>query len=333
MRLPPLPPRLVALGARLFRPAIPSVAVEIAEEHVAFVRASGRSGRTAIGAYFVASVAPGAVRTSPLQPNVAEPALLEPLLRAGRDRVSPGGGPVALVLPDGVARAALVPVDSVPSRREELREMLAWRLKKTLPFKVEEALMDSQAFDAESGQVLLACAARRKVITEHEALLESLGFQVGSVTLSTLALASRLPSDTQGDVLLLNVGSGWFSTLIARQGRPIFYRCKLLPEGERRGAQRNWFVGGELVPTLEYHRTRLGGDGIKRGLLHVSGPGWEALADELGETIDLPVERVGAHDPSVPSEAAERLGPAWSQAARAIDLRLGSSHAAGSSAA
>jgi hypothetical protein len=303
----------------LFRSAQPSLAVEITEEHVAMARVGRSSTSPDVGSFLVAELPAGAIKPSAAHPNIAAAKDVEQAVRAARDRVAPGGGPIALCLPDSLARVALIPADTLPRRRDGLRELVAWRMKKTLPFRMDEAQVDTQVFPTREGKhLVMAIVMRRKVLAEYEGLLEAQGFTVGTVTLSTLALAELLPSDPGGDVMLVNVGSGWFSLLITNGAEPLFYRCKNLPESEKRGAERDWFVTGEIFPTLEYYRNRLGGTGLKRVFLHVTGPGREALRDTLATSVDVPLESpLALTESGVPAEAADRLGGAVALAFRA----------------
>lgn len=329
--MPPLPfiHRLPTL-AQMFPAAQPAVAAEITDEHVAFARA-GRGSPPALASWFVARLPAGAVRPSPSATNIAAPDDVATALRMARERVS-RGGPISLVLPDILLRLALVPLDAVPLRREETRELVAWRLKRTLPFRVEEAALDWQVFPATTGKpMLLAVAARQRIVAEYEHAFEAQGFEVGSVTASTLALADMLPA-CSGDQMLLNVSSGWFSVLILRGGLPLFYRCKLLPGSERGAVERSWFIAGEIQPTLEYHRTRLAGTTLERAHVHVSGPGADALMDTLGTSLESPLEMLTPPSAGLPLEAAERLGPAHALACRGVTGDAGRRPAKGATA-
>lgn len=306
--------RLPSLS-RLFPPAQPSLAVEITDEHVAFARA-GRGAPPSLAAWLVARLPAGAVKPSASAANLVSRDALAAALRPAREKLA-RGGPVALVLPDSLLRIGLVTMDSVPLRREEMRDLVAWRLKKTLPFRVEDATIDWQVLAGTDGRfTVLAAAARARIVAEYEQALEEAGFQAGSVTASTLALADLVPPG-EGDRLLLNVGSGWFAILILRGDTPLFYRCKLIPESERSGPERGWFIAGEIAPTLEYHRARLGGERLSQAWLHVGGPGADGIRETLGNSLETPIETlVDLHSGGIPSEAAERLGSAWALACR-----------------
>ena len=50
-----------------------------------------------------------------------------------------GARHVALVVPDAVAKVTLVRFDQVPAKPADLDAMLRWNVRKSLPFKVDDA--------------------------------------------------------------------------------------------------------------------------------------------------------------------------------------------------
>jgi len=298
-RLPSMP--------RLLRPAIPALAVEITERAVTAARGSSEG----LSSWWSAPLAEGCVRSSAVQQNLLDREALADQLRRIRERLAPGGAPVALALPDSVMRLAVLGVDAVPRRRQEFHDLVAWRLKKTLPYRIDEAAL---AWDVvEDRKLVVAAAVRRRVLEEYESLLGEAGLTVGSVTSASLALATGLPITPGRDHLLLNVGHGWFSMLVTDGDHPLFFRSKAIPEGERAPGLREAFVASALFPTLEYYRRRLGGRGLGRLVLHVAGGGADELEETLRSTVPgeealFPATRVVVPLPeSVPEALRPRL--------------------------
>lgn len=316
-RLPSLP--------RLLRPAHPAVAVEITERAVSAVRCSA----SGLAAWFTAALPEGAVRSAPVQQNLVDrEAVLERLVRA-RERLAPATSPAALVLPDCVAKLAVLQLDGLPRRREEVDDLVAWRLKKTLPYRADEARLAWEAFppDETGKRPLLAAALRRRTLEEYESLMAEAGFETGTVTTATLALAEQAPVEEERDALLLNVGRSWFSMLVTDGRRPLFFRSKLVPEGERAPGLREAFVAAELLPTLEYYRRRVDGRGLGRIVLHSAGGGAADLEAALREAPGaddalFPAQRVPAPVPAdLPEELLDRLASAAIVAGRSWSRR------------
>jgi hypothetical protein len=84
-------------------------------------------------------------------------------------------------------------------------------------------------------------------------------------------------------VLLVTVGSGWFSFLVLSPAGPVLYRAKALPPSEREAGARDRFVASEVFPTLEYYRSRLGGSGLVAAWLAVTGAPCERVAWSVSE--------------------------------------------------
>jgi hypothetical protein len=303
-RLPAMP--------RLLRPAHPAVAVEITERSVTAARGSGEG----LSSWFTSPILAGSVRSSAVQQNILDrDALAEQLVQV-RDRLAPGGAEATLALPDSVLRVTVLAVDTLPRRRGELHDLVAWRLKKTLPYRVDEASLAWEVFDAdgEGGKLVLAAAVRRRVLEEYESLLADAGLSVGSVTAASLGLSEWAPAVAGRDSLLLNVGRGWFAMLVTDGQRPLFYRSKPIPEGERGAGLREAFVASELFPTLEYYRRRLNGRGLGPLVLHAAGGGAAnleaALRAAVSDADDLfPAVEVTSPVPaSVPEDLRARLG-------------------------
>jgi hypothetical protein len=309
--LPPLP--------RFLRPREPALAAELTEERLSLARLERGPDGPRLAGWFVAEVPPGAVRLSPVHQNVVDATALAPLLVAARERLAPGGGPLALCLPDAAVRLTLIGVDSLPRSRTEQRDLVAWRMKKTLPYRLEEGHVGTQAFTRTGGKhQLLSVAVRRRVLAEHESLFERAGFEVGSACVSTLALAEQLDT-SGGDVLLVRVGTSWFSFLVVGPAGPVLYRSKSLPDVEREGESRDLFVAGEVFPTLEYYRTRLGGGGLRAAWLAAEGEPCENVLATVAEQAGIAVQPFGlAPLGTLPPALGSRLQAVTALAARGV---------------
>ena len=99
--------------------------------------------------------------------------------------VEGGQGPVAFILPDGVARTMLLEAPAGVAPREFAR----YRITPGLPYAPEEALVD--VLPVEGGRVL-AAAVRRSVVEGYEAAAAAAGLDIERLDLSPLAALSAL---------------------------------------------------------------------------------------------------------------------------------------------
>ncbi len=305
---------------RAFRPALPALAVAVAERSIAVARVSQAGGRAAVAGFLAALLPEGAVTCSAVQPNIGDPEPLRAHLRAARPRVAPSGGPISLCVPDPVARVTILSLDAVPRRAPEIQELVSWRLKKQIPYKIDEAQVGWDVLGARAaGTAVLAAAVRRRVLAEYEDLLAAEGFHVGLVTTATLALAQALPPSDH-DVLLINASDSWFTLLATDGTAPLLIRTKHLPSSDQDGDARHAAIAAEIPPTLEFLGRKMNRTGSTRLVVHDARGQAGALADRLAAATAQPASPLPEVVANLPPEMAARLLPAAVLAARGLGL-------------
>lgn len=196
----------------------PALACEIAADHIAVARGWHSAWET---------LPEGAVLPSPVELNLPDPQALRGPMQAALNRIGAAGPSVALLLPDQAIRVFLLHFETFPRRADEVIPFLRWRLKKSLPFEIEEAvvshMMQPLAPNQASGVAVLAAVARQKVVRQYEEAAEALGLKAGVVLSSSLAALSLLPSDRA--ILLARVSGRTLTTVIVRGGALCVYRC------------------------------------------------------------------------------------------------------------
>jgi len=272
------------LRHRLRDPEPPLVAVEIRARSVGAVRMSRAGGRATLGAAAFLDLPEGVVRVSMTQPNIVDAEAFKQTLRAVLERAGiMDGGRAALVLPDPVARVALVPAGEVKGNRAQVDELVRFRLRKAVPFEVREAHVAAVAGGARSGDPLMVGAIYRPVLEGYESACRAVGLHPGLVELSGLALmtAAFAPRPT-ADRLLVNWDVGYVSLILARGEWPILVRT-LTSEAVSSGAD----IAREAGNTVLYYRERLGGPGLAEVVLRSGAlPAAEAAA-LLGDALEM----------------------------------------------
>jgi hypothetical protein len=242
---------------RLIEPPPPLLAVEVRQRSVGVVRLVRERGRLTLAAAAAPHLPGGVLRPSLTQINILNPIAFRQALRSALERAGVmGGGRAALVLPDPVARLALVPAAELKARSaRETDELLRFRLKKTVPFEIREARLAWMRAGTRAGDPLLVAAARSAVLDEYESACRDVGLEPGVVELAVLALASAAFAGASAeDRLLVNWDEGYVSLLLARGEWPLLVRT-LADEAAADPAQ----VAREVSNTLLYHAERLGG--------------------------------------------------------------------------
>jgi hypothetical protein len=258
----------------LVEPPLPSVAVEVRPRAVAAVRLS--RDRRALGAAACVDLPPRVLSVSLTRPNVEDPVALRAAVRTALERAGAlSAGPASLVLPDPAVRVALVPGDGLGGRGPEAQETVRFRLHKSLPFDVRAARLAWRVLG--SGQALVAIAPE-EVVRGYEEPLETLGLLPGLVEPASLALAEAVDA-AEGDCLLVNWEHEYVSFLLMRDGEPVLVRT--LP-----GESSAEAVAHHAAATVQFHRDRLGGDGIGDVVVRAGIEGFEDQAvSVLGRAI------------------------------------------------
>jgi type IV pilus assembly protein PilM len=303
-------PRAAMAGAsRLWRvlsePERPHVAVEVRPSGVGVVRTRVERRVTTLAAAAAVEIPPDVVRPSLTQPNLADPERFRAACRSALERGGVlGGAPIALVLPDPVARIAVIPAAELPGRASEMDELVRFRLRKSLPFDVREARV-ALVRPPRAQDPFIAVAALGSVIDAYEEACRSLGLEPGLVELSGLALCrAGFGPDAGGDRLLVNWEEGYATLILVRDGWPVLART-LTGAAVSSPAE----VAREAAQTLLYARERLGSAGLAQVLVRAVGvPAAEAAAvleTSLGvaaEPID-PWRALGTSDPGPAAQA------------------------------
>ena len=237
----------------------------------------------------------GAVMPATLETNVVQPEAVRAALRKIFGRVPIHGAHVALLVPDLVVRVFLLPFDSLPRRGREALPLLRWRLKKSVPFDVEETAVSWMRQDARAGGLeVVVAVARQPIVREYEALIESFGAHAAVVLSSTLATLPLL--EEHGATLLVRLCGKTLTTVIVRGANLCLYRST-----EMRGDSTLELKAllDEVFPAIAYYqdtwgetidRARLSGFGAKEGSIS------HALAQELQISAEPIREPLGAND-------------------------------------
>ena len=228
---------------------------------------------------------------------------------------------VSLVLPDNVAKISLLTLPERPATNRQLDELVRARMRRSVPFRLDEAALSYQLLPGEGRQIsLLVLLARRAVVERLEHALAPLGVRAGLIDISTSNLLNlcrqRLDAASEGgrDVALLNCAAGYFSLVIVRGGRVIFFRCKSVGE-EAASANGNGVLLREMAGSLSYYREKLAGRGLATLLVRSLIAPHEEIARKLAQLELEHVEPLRATDELDPAarldpELALRLAPA-----------------------
>jgi type IV pilus assembly protein PilM len=282
---------LFRLQRQLLQAEPPAAAIEVRAAGLSALRLAGGPPRTSLAAAAAFELSPDVVQLSLTEPNVRDEGAFRRTLAVLADRVGIArGARVALVLPDPVARVAFIPKRELQARsRAELLEQLRFRLRKSVPFEIREALLSWVELPELPGRPaqLLVSAMFAPVLQGFEAPLRELGLEPGIVELSGLALLGALRSAPSVDELLVNWDAGYCTLALLRDGEPMLLRTL-----QGRIAAEPHEVAREAANTVLYYRERISGQGLARALLRSAALPLPEAAELLQEPLGLRAEPI-----------------------------------------
>jgi type IV pilus assembly protein PilM len=284
----------------------PGAAVEITSGRVSAATLEWRGDQAVVAAHASEPLPDGVLIPALAALNVHDRASVGAALGRVLDHV---GRPkrVGLVIPDVVAKVSLVRFEQVPSRAQDLEQLLRWQVRKSAPFPIEEAqLAYVPGIRVPEGQEFIVALARRAVVEEYEGLCAEAGAHAGLVDLTTFnvvnaVLASGPPP--AADWLLVNVAADYASIALMRGSDLVFFR--------NRGADADGTLADLVHQTAMYYEDRLGGAGFARVMLAGASASSVRLAGDLEqvrrsleERLAQPVDTV---DPRTAAAIADRI--------------------------
>lgn len=307
----------------------PPVAMALGADSFALVRlAKDRKTKTIkLASQQVVDVPADLIGTEVFQLTMRDPARMTDLVSGAIGRSGGRAERISLVLPDYLARVALLHFEDIPGSRKEMIGMVRWKMKKAVPFKVEEAAVDYEILPGPGpggGHAVLAVLMPLAIVEEHESFFTRQGIRAGLIDLSTFCIARlyRPVVDTEvppgGDFMLINAGSCFLAAMIFRGGVPIFYRCKTFGFGQQDDPAGSLkILHREIQASLLYYQERLDGRQLSRVYMALVGHDPERVAglfqgapvEERPELVDP--RRVIEVDPATGGDdVMQRLAPA-----------------------
>jgi hypothetical protein len=307
------------------RPHYPPVALEIDRDEIVLVRVKSRSrGGLVLEAHQSRPVEGEGIPASIFEPVPPIANGLADKIRELYESTATRPGRVSLVLPDNLAKITLLQLPERPASTRQLEELVRAKMRRAVPFKLDDASLTYQTLPGPSGEfAVLVVLVRRALVERLERVLESFGARPGLVDICTSNLINLCrqqleeSSRTAGDAALLNCAGNYFSLVIVREGRLIFFRCKTFAPAEHEGSGPNGLLLREVSNSFSYYREKLAGEGVHTVFVRTVSDPFEKVADKLA---GLGCERVERIDPtglltlgegvSLDSARLQRIAPA-----------------------
>lgn len=272
----------------------PSVGVEIAEESVTGAGVEWVGSTPKLINHVRINLPAGAVKPNATATNIVERDVVVDAVQQVLRQLPLRTKRIGLVVPDRIAKVSFVKFEEVPSRSDDLDRLVAWRIRKALPFRIEEAqLAYTPGMHGKNGESeFVVTVARRDIVQEYEEACSTAGAYAGLVDLATFNLvnaAVALTPKTDSDWLLLHVGRCDSTLVIMRGTALIFFRnCPTVSESD---------VSDLVHQSAMYYEDRLEGQGMDKTVLVVSADtpmASDSARQTLGERLGIKVERLAS---------------------------------------
>jgi len=260
------------------RPKFPPVAFELDTAALSMVRIGRRKQERFLASFDVEDVPPDLIEIDFHKARLTSQERYRSIVAKAIAKDPSRLRGISLVIPDVYTRVSIIPFEELPRSRQDTLDLIRFKTKKAVPFKVEEASLDYQVLNTGSeGHNILAVLTPRSVIEEFEAVFASFGLYPGLVELSTFSVVNAYHDVIASEMgpgsefLVANVTGAYFSFAIFRDGNLLFFRTKAFAMGtgddSSEGSLR--LLKRELQTSLVYYREKLEGKGLARAYLRV----------------------------------------------------------------
>ncbi len=198
----------------------PTHAFELSEMGISFVRVAEPSAAS------FTPFTPGVLMVSPIHDNIQQSETVQREILS----IAPPNGHrkrrAALILPDYCARIAVLDFDNFPADPQEQLALLRFRMKKSVPFDVDTAVLSYAAQprgrDGSKIEVLAAVMAS-EIVERYESPFRAAGFHPGMVTTSSLAALNLMTPDHI--TMLVKLSGRILSVLVLDRSAVRLARC------------------------------------------------------------------------------------------------------------
>ncbi|HEV2325884.1 MAG TPA: hypothetical protein VGS10_18175 [Terracidiphilus sp.] len=244
--------------------ARPPAAVEISPEGVLAAARRGGKSSGRVPSYAFVELQPGAILPEIGEVNLRAPEAVADAIRSALEQVEPRTRSVTLVVPDSVVRVFVLDFDAFPAKAAEAVPVVKFRLRKMVPFDVEQAGVGYQVLtQSKTEYKVLAAVVPGPVLAEYEAAVRAAGYEPGAVLPSSLAALETV--DSEGAALTANLSAAVLTTTIVAENDLLLYRTLDLPAD---AALRASEVQRGIAVAAAYYEDKLG---ARPTVLHYSG--------------------------------------------------------------
>jgi type IV pilus assembly protein PilM len=232
---------------------------------------------------------------SPSVPNIQQRQLYKAPLEGLAAQERSKRTTTALVIPDYAVRMTVLDFEQFPEGEQERIALLRFRLRKTVPFPIDDAQLSYSIQLEQKGHIeVLAATMARPILEEYETIFTDAGYRVGVVTPSSLAALPLCETGEKGTTLLVKAAGPILSLLLIDQGKVRLVRCLDLTSDElemQRGGNKAQAVTPLVQQTLAFAEDQLN-QKVSRALLCGFEEETEPVASQMEQEFAIPFSPV-----------------------------------------
>jgi len=287
----------------------PRLACEISAGRVIAARASDKG---ALEMFIIRQLQPGAVVPGLGAANIQDASALRAAVNGALAALSGGSRDVTVILPDAAVRVLLLEFDDLPNKAQERESVIRFRLKKSLPFDVEQAALSCDVRRSNGTVQVVAAVSPQEIIKEYETIFKDAGYLPGVLLPSSLAALGLLQGDRP--VLMLKVDPASVTVAAAMNQELRLMRNLDNPHGENVPAAE---LAETVLPSIVFFEDHFGSrieqilvtgiaslDEIGPMLHQQTGAQVQELAPKVSSTANLSGD---SYEPSVMAGVAGAL--------------------------
>jgi len=256
----------------------------------------GRGGASSLRRAATMALPESLIRPSFEESNISDPAELSAALR---DLAASAGllqqKRWSVALPESASRTLILTLESAPSSRAELEEVLTWKMERGFGVPLAELSISRERLpaDAQGRDRYLVVATPTAVLAEYEHALHSLGWRAGLIVPRHIGEGQWLTQNgAAGDALLLSSSESAFTAVVFRGKQPLIVRTVICDAEECEDELHRLLLfyrdrrGGEREQPAQLSRMLIVGDLISR----------ERAGEIVGETLGASLRPLAAAD-------------------------------------
>lgn len=300
--------------------------LEVGQRVLRAVSLKGGGARPGIAWASQVEIPAGILLNSFTEPNITDVpsfvGLVERLVQKAGRRVRA----VNVALPDHVSRVSILDFDSLQGKKDEVEQMLRWRVKKLLPFDVDQAAMRYQYLgkfksnDKDQHRFLVSII-KSDILSQYELVFREAGLKPIAIDLSSFCVWNLyedfITKDSAGlsCFAIMMLTGGKLSVMVFEQGVPHFFRLKDMGgfDGEENGMTVTRILR-ELNASLTFYKENYGDLPVEKVYMTADDSDRiKLIADEVGKNstlkttvldLGLALEKWGGKEYSSPAFSA-----------------------------